>query len=329
MYKLSLLIIFCHIAISCNISVKKNLPIEMGPNEIHNNYMNNGTFNKSLFLKDNSGPWICYKYEKDTITPRYKLFEYDDNYAKEFSNNYYFFFSGDTLIANNVYKIPIEFYARTVDTIIYNKDIYMYDNFTLNSDIQSINFVYKTKTENYIRYKDYCDLLMTYGDTIPYYNNEVDPITSTLVCFPEVLALTFKGYNYYFKKGKPKSNGIVGIPSDVSNRFTVNRTYANCTIEDAVYKLIKDFPKGTMGLLAFSDEPNEKGEIERWFPKKSGFNYGESTEYIWHNKNSVTARVYKHKNSTFVFEFIKKGDDVHVKYWNDVVFPFEDGYEEY
>jgi len=84
-----------------------------------------------------------------------------------------------------------------------------------------------------------------------------------------------------------------------------------------------------MGLLAFDDEPNEKGEIETWFPETSGFNYGSSTEYIWQNEKKVIARVMKSKNSTFIFEFVKKGNDVHIKYWNKVVFPFEDGYKGY
>ncbi len=161
---------------------------------------------------------------------------------------------------------------------------------------------------------------------MPYYR-EGDPFCDWKLCYPGYIVMEFKGYNYYFKKGNPNNKGITGIPSDDNNRFRVNRTYSNCTIKEAVYKLIEDFPKGTEGLLAFSDEPNEKGEMETWFPDSSGFNYGESTQYIWYNKDSVTVRVNKTKNSTFVFEFKKEGNDVQVKYWNDVVFPFEKGYK--
>ena len=53
------------------------------------------------------------------------------------------------------------------------------------------------------------------------------------------------------------------------------------------------------------------------------------TEYIWKGKDKLTAKIYKTDNSTYVFEFVKKGSDVKVKYWNDVTFPFEEGYDDH
>jgi len=330
-FKEILMSVFVLLLLGCNgKTVNHKKQVQITEANKYESYFSNEVFNSEQFLKDNSGPWVCFKYVKDTVRSKYPMFEYDENYAKEISRYYSFVFRQDTLVVNNQFRIPISCYVDKVDSLLKLGLGKTYRTYHTESEtVANEKIVYSIGSKKGMRYKDYCEELMKKGDTIPYYNFANDPIRPSRWCFPNVIAFYHDGYNYYFKKGKSKNTGIIGIPSDKNNHFIVQKTYSHCTIEEAVYKMIEDFPKGTMNLLDYDDEPDVNGEFKGSFPQTSGFNYGESTQYIWHNDNSVTVRVGKTRNSTFVFEFKKKDKDVYVKYWNDVTFPFEEGFHGY
>ncbi len=296
--------------------------INMSPLQKYLSYSVDSVFNSKQYLKDISGQWVCYAYERDN--EYYPNFEEDEAFNKEFSKYFYFEIINDT-IKFSIYKMPIK--CEKFELTKCNKVAQERFNYLLSKDScnSTLSFAYTIRGVNKMYYEEYQEKMMDKGDTLPSF--EDCSLGIKMWCFPNYIAIQTYGCYWYFKKGISIKKGIQGMPSNNTSRFTVNRTYTNCTIKEAVYKLIEDFPKGTVRLLAFSDEPNEKGDIETWFPDTSGFNYGESTQYIWHNDSSVTVRVHKTKNSTFVFEFNKEGKDVHAKYWNDVVFPFEKGYK--
>ncbi|GAF05754.1 hypothetical protein [Saccharicrinis fermentans] len=328
MKQISLFGMCCIIAVSCNVLNTRAQEVKVSPSEIHNSYMNNGVFNSKDFLKNNRGSWICYKYEKDTVRPKYPMFEYDQMQALEMSKYYNLRISDDTLTVYDIFKLPLTSYSMCIDSLEAYGLKLIYDTFHQGANLNTnIKWVYNIDIENGIRYKKYCEDLMLKGDTIPYYDFIKDPISISIWCFPEIMSFYYDGYNFYLKKGIPNNKGIKGIPSDMHNRFEVIRTYSNCTIKEAAYKLIEEFPKGTQGFLIADDEPNENGEQELFFCDNSFEMY--TTKYDWKSPDELTVTVGHGRNCNFVFEFEKQENDVHVKYWNDVVFPFEEGYEGY
>lgn len=290
------------------------------PVDKYSSYVVDSVFDSEQFLKDMSGTWVCYKYAKDTVTPKSHMFYFDESMAFELSRYYYFTIDKDEFTANDIFSISIDSYDLEVDSFHWR----LFDTFNnFRTDIglkDTLKYVYNIEPVDSYTYREYLHNLMEKGDTLPYYNSDYYPKISSIWCFPEVLVFCFNGYNYYFKKGDPNNEGIIGIPSDRNNRFIVNRVYKSCTIEESAYKLIEDFPSITEGLM---DRDRETGESYFW--NSSGeFN---ATIYDWKNEDEVIVRAIQSRNCTFVFEFNQVGDDVHIKYWNDVVFPFEEGYQ--
>lgn len=287
-------------------------------------YIKSGTFDYESFYNENKGSWICFKYERDSLETKYPGFEYDDKSAKEFSNFFWFEIQRDSIVFNNTYKIPIDLFYQPIDSFPKSGRIrikYLSMNDSVN---MSLPFYYFIDMQDQMRYVNYHEEKMIQGDTLPYYAQVADPFSCRKYIYPNYIAFEYHGYNYYFKPGIPKSEGIIGIPSDINNHFEVKRVYKKCGIEQAAYKFIEEFPAGAMSLLIESDDPSMPG---------LSFSYESielnTTEYRWINKDNLIIRVGEHLNCQLVFEFKKVGEDVHVKYWNDVVFPFEKGYQEY
>ncbi len=290
------------------------------PLEKYSSYTVDSVFNSEQFLEDVSGTWVCYKSEKDSIRIKYPMFNYDEAMAVEMERYYYLSIEDDNLVVNNSFSIPIFSYSWPIDSLgKRNNESFLIFAEGINQQYR-YEEIYRIKAKNGVRYKELADSLINIGDTIPYYNFIKDPMTSLIWCYPDVMAMYFEGYNYYFKKGEPNNEGIIGIPSDRNNRFIVNRVYKSCTIEESAYKLIEDFPSGTENLL---ERDRETGESYFW-DSSGEFN---ATVYDWKNEDEVIVSVGLNRNCTFVFEFNQVGDDVHIKYWNDVVFPYEEEYQ--
>ncbi len=284
-------------------------------------YSKDSVFDKERFLDDLNGDWICYKYVEDG--EYYPNFLRDKKWADEFREYFYFRISNDTIISS-IYKMPID--VSIVNIANLNKFAQAtLNNIVKDSAYSSLNPIYKVHGENGMYYSQYWDLLIEQGDTIPYV--EDIPLGGSIWCFPNYLVIDNYGYYWYFKKGVPNNKEIIGMPSNVNSRFIVNRTYENCSIKEAAYKLMEEFPKGTEALLIADDDPGESAEQELSFPTTSFELY--STVYKWEGQDKLTIRVGKNSNCTFVFEFNKQGNNVSVKYWNDVVSPFEKGYCSY
>jgi hypothetical protein len=289
-----------------------------------------------LFFKDYKGTWVCYKYCKDTVQYKYDGFRYDEVAAKEFARYYSFAITDDTIVVNGIFKEPVDLesytYAKLSNMEYYYQHYTMFlsDLNLLEIDSLKEDIMGLASSHNFMNYQKYCDQQMAKGDTIPYFDSSADAVSTDKWCFSGIVAINYKGYNYYFKRGVPKMKGIVGLPSDMYNRFSVVRVYKNSTIKEAVYKMIEEFPKGTEELLftPMSDGGDDT-VYEPYLPMESGLPYPSSTEYFWEGKDKLTTRTFKDYNSTFVFEFVKKGSDVKVKYWNDVTFPFEEGYDDH
>lgn len=295
---------------------------ELSPSQRYMSYIVDGVFDSEQYLKDVSGTWVCYKYAKDTVTPKSHLFYFDEDMAKELNRYYYFTIDSNEITAVDMFSIPIDSYELELDSFHWRL-LATFNNF--RSDIglnDTLKYVYNIDPIDRYAYRDYLHNQMEKGDTLPYYNSDYYPKIASIWCFPEILVFCFNGYNYYFKKGEPNNEGIVGIPSDQNNRFIVNRIYENCSIEEAAYKLIEDFPYGTEGLLFPSDENSDP---EPFFSHTSLDLY--ATVYDWRSQDELIVRALRNRNCTFVFEFKQMGDDVYVKYWNDVVFPYEEDYQ--
>ena len=289
------------------------------------------------FFKDYKGTWVCYKYCKDTVQYKYDGFRYDEVAAKEFARYYSFAITDDTIVVNNIFKQSIDFsiydYADFLEyrsqykkiCMFYNDLGYVVDKDSLESKLAGL--ICPRDSEDY---QNYYDQQAAKGDTIPYFDYRESSVITYQWCFSGIVAINHKGYNYYFKRGVPKTKGIVGLPSDMYNRFSVVRVYKNSTIKEAVYKMIEEFPKGTEELLfrPMSDGGDDT-VYEPYLPMESGKYDASPTEYIWKGKDKLTAKIYKTDNSTYVFEFVKKGSDVKVKYWNDVIFSYQEGYRHY
>lgn len=295
---------------------------ELPPLQAYMSYTVDSVFDSQRFLTSASGDWVCYKYEKDTGRIKYPHFSYDESRAMELQKYYSFSIGNDTLTVNSLFSIPIYSYSRNIESLgRSNRESFLIFSGSIDGS-NEMDIVYRIGPKDGLRYKELADSLIGQGDTVSYYSFVKDPMTSVLWCFPDVIALYFEGYNYYFKKGEPNNEGIVGIPSDQNNRFIVNRIYESCSIEEAAYKLIEDFPYGTEGLLFPSDENSDP---EPFFSHTSLDLY--ATVYDWRSQDELIVRALRNRNCTFVFEFKQMGDDVYVKYWNDVVFPYEEDYQ--
>ncbi len=331
----ALSILFAAFFISCqqtNISkTEKNSINKKNSTKPYVEYMNLGKFNSLNLLNDLSTTWTCYNYYRDNENNYSDDYFFDEDYAKELSRYFYFQIKRDTLIANNRFKIPIYAYSKKLDNLSFGEEEYI--NLLRGSEqdttIQDYYFIRPFKNQVYCEYHE---VQMEKGDTLPVFGTtspfkRFAPFSSMFAYYDSFLITSFDGYIYIFKRGQPynKWNKDIGIPSSIDNRFVVNRTYSNSTIKEAAYKLIEEFPKGTQSFLIEDDEPNEKGEPNIFFCDASFEMY--TTKYDWKNPNELTVTIGHSENCTFVFEFVKKGNDVHVKYWNDVVFPFEEGYK--
>lgn len=297
---------------------KKNIAFEeLTPVQRYKSYTVDSVFDSEKYLKDLSGLWICHYYEKDPISRNNSLFEFNESYAKEFAKYVVFRFDLDTLIVNNLFRVPIQCELRKYDS--FNRFAQERFRYYMGSD--TVNYVYLIRGRGNVDYEEMHKQWRERGLVAPFYYRG-DPLCDWKWSFPSGIIMEHNGYNYYFKKGEPNNEGIVGIPSDQNNRFIVNRIYESCSIEEAAYKLIEDFPYGTEGLLFPSDENSDP---EPFFSHTSLDLY--ATVYDWRSQDELIVRALRNRNCTFVFEFKQMGDDVYVKYWNDVVFPYEEDYQ--
>ncbi len=318
---------------ACTSGVNRTVKNE---NEIENykSYVDKqGEFDNNRFLRDNSGTWVCYKFHKDTIDDYSGNSNFDLSEAKELSDYFYFKITDDTIIANGVFKMPIYAYSRGKESLSYGEGKYinMLSQSQLDSSVQNYYFI---RPIDNLQYCEYQERLMKKGDVLPIFGftrpyKRFAPFSGLFANYDNQFITSYNSFLYYFRKGEPYKDNLkdTGIPSLTDNRFVVNRTYENCSIKEAAYKLIEEFPKGTESLLIADDDPGESAEQELSFPTTSFELY--STVYKWEGQDKLTIRVGKNSNCTFVFEFNKQGNNVSVKYWNDVVFPFEKGYCSY
>lgn len=277
---------------------------------------------ENISLTDYNGIWVCYKVLEKNYPKKWMQKIYEEemiDYRKEISTHFWFEIKGDTIIVNNLFKMPIQLTVSKEALSDPSVNDYLYRNDTLINHVNKRKVYCKIEGKDGISYQDYFKK-MKLDSTYCLNDNKI--LSYNRWCLGDVILVDGGGFNYYFKRASSYDTNIKGFPGNRLNRFVVNRVYKNSTIEEAAFKISDEFPYRAGGVLEYEmGDPSTEEDDVVFFPKESDIE--DDTYYKWKGENQVTVTLPVGDCSSFKFEFIKKGSDVYVKYWSDVDFTCE------
>ncbi|MCT4672254.1 MAG: hypothetical protein N4A37_03270 [Prolixibacteraceae bacterium] len=275
---------------------------------------------ENISLKDYNGIWVCYKVlEQDDLVKSWARRLYEEgliDYRKEISTHFWFEIKGDTIIVNSLFKMPIQITVPKEELSRTGVIDYLYRNDSLINHVTKRKVYCKIEGKDGISYQDYFKKMKL--DSM-YCLNDYEILSYNRWCLGDVILVDGEGFSYYFKRASSYDTNIKGFPGNCFNSFVVNRVYKNCTIEEAVDKMCLEFPSGAVGLYGVKIGGSSIHECDEvTFPKES--DEDENSYHHWEGENKVTVTIPHGGRTSLIFEFVKKGSDVHVKYWSDVDF---------